>query len=87
VVDSDDRHAGVVAVDLVDHAEVTASRAVLSPEADPQRWAYLVGVVRQAAVDELDARCGDRLRSRSSDRSARDAQLTSYGSRVASVLR
>jgi hypothetical protein len=53
VVDSDDRHAAAVAVDLVDHPEVTASRAVLSPEVDPQRSAYLVGVLRQAAVDEL----------------------------------
>jgi len=49
-------------VDLVDHAEVTSSSAVLAFEVKPKWSSNAMGIVGQTAVRELDARCRDLFR-------------------------
>jgi hypothetical protein len=62
VVDRDDRDAVAIIVDLVDHPEVPASRAVVTRELESKRSADLMWGVCQTAVHELDARSGDLRR-------------------------
>lgn len=62
VIDGDDRQEALPVVDLVDHAEVTSSSAVLAFEVKSKWSSNAMGIVGQTAVRELDAGCRDLLR-------------------------
>src|SRR2546423_14069007 len=60
--DGDDGHYPLLLVDLIDHSEVASSCAALADELETQLAANPLGILRQRAVNELDAGGGGLFR-------------------------